>query len=70
MGNKTVETMMRVDELELDIIITPSSNNTQYTCTVSNEAGFMVSEPITLDVGGKLSIIVGNLDIFFFLFAR
>ena len=52
-SNTIVRNGTSVQELPLNIMITPSSNNTKYTCIVSDGGGFVQSETIIIEVRGK-----------------
>ncbi len=51
--NQSNRILTSVQELELSIMITTSSNNTRYTCAASDGGGFMESETITIHVQCK-----------------
>lgn len=49
-----------VSEFQLSFLVTPSSNNTNFTCTASDERGFVGSDTITISVGGMQYAKRGN----------
>ena len=57
-SNSVVREGTSVQELELDITIAASHNNTEYTCRVSFHGGLTASETITIStIGKKLNYI-------------
>ena len=51
-SNTVVRSGVNLQELILNIMITPSSNNTRYTCRVRDSSGFRESE-VVIKVGSK-----------------
>ena len=63
-SNTVVRNGVSVQELELNIMIKITSNNTRYTCTVSDGGEFMESQTITIRVDGN-TLVVCNSSAFF-----
>ena len=61
--NNTVKNGTDVQDLDLNIMITIHSNNTQYMCEVSNGERFLESVNITIEVGGT-SLCLPDLKVY------